>query len=354
MWVEKTKNGKYRYVERYKDPLTGLDKRASVTLEKNTRAARKQAAAILQEKIGNAVSASPGVSVTLSGLADAYLAAKKEGWKPSTYHHRKLTVNAVVALLGENVRADALCARYVRERLLNRGQYRAFKEMFRWGYVNDYVASAEWLAKLAPPKSSEEKRKMYLEKKELASLIDGIANQTYKDLTELLALTGLRIGEALALTYKDIDLGKRLIDVCKTYDLHARQATPPKTSASNRLVSIQDECLPLMERLRKEALLRKVSTGCSLLFQRNGKPLNYTTYYNALRKASERLIGRKVTPHMLRHTHTSLLADSGVDIETISRRLGHDNSSVTRAVYLHATGETLERDAEKVRHVRIL
>ena len=51
MWTEKTKNGKFKHVERYTDPLTGKEKKISVTTEKNTAQARKMAQRALEAKI---------------------------------------------------------------------------------------------------------------------------------------------------------------------------------------------------------------------------------------------------------------------------------------------------------------
>ena len=59
MWVEKTKSGNYKFVERYKDYLTGKEKKASVTLEKNNASARKQAAEMLAGIIAASSSVRP-------------------------------------------------------------------------------------------------------------------------------------------------------------------------------------------------------------------------------------------------------------------------------------------------------
>ena len=58
--------------------------------------------------------------------------------------------------------------------------------------------------------------------------------------------------------------------------------------------------------------------------------------------------------HTLRHTHASLLIEQGVDIEYISRRLGHKNSRLTREIYIHVTTKMRERENERLREVRLL
>lgn len=58
--------------------------------------------------------------------------------------------------------------------------------------------------------------------------------------------------------------------------------------------------------------------------------------------------------HELRHTHTSLLLEQGVSIDTISRRLGHENSRITREIYLHVTEKLKERDNEQLARISLL
>ena len=82
--------------------------------------------------------------------------------------------------------------------------------------------------------------------------------------------------------------------------------------------------------------------------------MQYASYSKYIREASEHVLGRRITPHAFRHTNTSLLTAAGVPIETISRRLGHENSRITRDIYTHVTKTVIEADQEAVRNVKIL
>ena len=84
MWVEETKKGKYKYIERYTDPLTGKYKRVSVVLDKNTAQAKKQAQNALAEKIRKAMDPKPE-TITLGELVEKYREEQKKTVKPSTY-----------------------------------------------------------------------------------------------------------------------------------------------------------------------------------------------------------------------------------------------------------------------------
>ena len=67
-----------------------------------------------------------------------------------------------------------------------------------------------------------------------------------------------------------------------------------------------------------------------------------------------RVLGRKITTHVMRHTHVSLMAEAGVPLEVISRRVGHENSDITRDIYLHFTEKQKEKDREQLKAVQIL
>ena len=66
------------------------------------------------------------------------------------------------------------------------------------------------------------------------------------------------------------------------------------------------------------------------------------------------ILGKALTPHVMRHTHVSLLAESGVPLETISRRLGHSNSKITREIYLHVTQKQEQKDRERIAQISLL
>ena len=79
MWVEELPNGKFKYFERYKDPLTEKWKKVSITLEKCNRQAEKKAQAYLQEKIDKKLSSKGDKNITYGQLKKEYL----DQWLPT-------------------------------------------------------------------------------------------------------------------------------------------------------------------------------------------------------------------------------------------------------------------------------
>ena len=216
----------------------------------------------------------------------------------------------------------------------------------RWAYKADLTGPIDWLSKLdsVPERESKTKRaQKYLEPEELELLLDTITNETWHDMSELLVLSGLRVGEALALTTDDIDLVARTIDVNKTRTVWHDMVSSTKTTAGERVVFIQDELMPVVKRL-----LSRCEPGGRLF------TATYPAYQVCLATASMRCLGRRLGPHVFRHTHVALLAAAGISLDAIARRVGHESSQVTREVYFHVTQRLREREAEELRNVHLL
>ena len=177
----------------------------------------------------------------------------------------------------------------------------------------------------------------------------------WKLLTEFLCLSGLRIGELIALTDKDVS--ERYIHIDKTYDLRTDTTSDtPKTDTSNRDVYIQPELARCISKMRKERKVMLLAAGVvSPLFypDMDGGYLHYHSYNKYLKETTESVIGRRLTAHACRHTMTSIFAGNGASLDTISRRLGHASSDITRQIYLHQTAEQRRNDEAEIDRVSI-
>ena len=362
MWIEQ-RGDHYIAIERYKDYLTGKTRRVSVPMEKDTQQARKRAERALQAKI-DAQAEKPS-TVTLEALKTAYIAYQKRTVKASTVQRNNIILSIVVGIIGKDALCDRLTAGSIMTALTATGKENVtvntyltrLKAMLRWGYQNDMCPDIAGKLKPLPDRSEREKiSDKFLEKKDLKRLLDGMEVEQWRNLSRLLALSGLRIGEAVALTYADIDVNARLMHVNKTFAPTTKTVTSPKTADSVRDVFMQDELLKLCRKLLTGAKRRALECGYSsnLIFcDAFGKHISYDAYEKYLRENSERILGRKVTSHIMRHTMTSLFAEAGVDLDIIARRLGHHDSKLTRDIYLHCTQAQTERDHEAVRKISI-
>ena len=155
MWVEELKNGKYKFVERYTDPMTGKSKRVAVVMDKNTAKNRKMAALTLSDKIESALA--PQVDrIRLKDLVELYRKEQVKTLKQSTYRRNIAVCNTLMSILGKDIYVDKLTAGYIRERFLGTGREHStlnewmirLKALLRWGYKNDYIADISYLGKI--------------------------------------------------------------------------------------------------------------------------------------------------------------------------------------------------------------
>lgn len=364
MWIEKQGN-KYRACTRYRDPLTDVYHKISVTIDKNTARSRSRARDQLDAMIERRTACAPDV-MQLSRLIELYGQYQEQTVKASTVARNQSVCRQFLKIFGD-VNVNKLTAGIVKDRLMEYtdnpttiNEYIGrFKALMRFGYQHDFVADVSWLDKLTRLKDRTKREKVvdkFLEREECERLVDAMTGK-WKDLTAFLILTGLRIGEALALNEEDVDLKNREISVTKTLNPNDGTITTPKTAASARTIYMQDDLMALSRAvLASNAKKRKnlYMYTSPLFFALTGAHAPYDAYRKYLREVSERVLGRKITPHVLRHTHASLLAEQGVPYDVISRRLGHDGSRITKEIYIHVTERRKEKENALIRGVQLV
>ena len=158
-------------------------------------------------------------------------------------------------------------------------------------------------------------------------------------------LTGMRRNEVLALRWGRVDLDKKIIQVREA--LEYTQALgirfkSPKSKAGRRDITLPDILIDVLREHRKAQLELRMRLGTGKLHDNDllfgdvdGAPISPTGFSRAWGEFAQRIGMPELTFHMLRHTHASQLIDQGVDIVTISRRLGHAKPDITLRVYAH-------------------
>ena len=161
----------------------------------------------------------------------------------------------------------------------------------------------------------------------------------------LLLYSGLRRGEATALTWADVDLDDATITVSKGYNFGGKKTKTPKTPAGTRVVSIpkvlveylktqQDGCLYVLHNPKGE---RMTEQGWKQLWKSYMCDLNvkygYDGKQNKNRPGGLPMVIDTFTPHQLRHTFCTLMYFAGVDVLTARDQMGHKDISVTLGIY---------------------
>lgn len=363
MWIEKSKD-KFRACAYYTDPLTMARHKIGVTIDKNTPQQRNRAKTELDRLILEKSNYTPA-STTLGQLIDYYLAYQKKAVKLSTYTRNFYVCKSFKNILGADADVNRLTARIVKTRFMAAidrptmyNEYIGrFKALIRWGYKNDYITGIAWLDKLERVSDKTPREKVidkFLEYSDCRKLIDKMQVKDWKYLTEFLLLSGLRIGEALALTWSDISFKDKEISITKTLDPNNKVITTTKTVTSTRLVFMQKELYDLTRSLSLYDGQKRKKLGVStplVFFSVTGGYAEYDAYRKYLRENSIAVLGRPCTPHILRHTHASLLAET-LPYDVISRRLGHSNSRITKDIYIHITEQRKKRDNDLISSVR--
>ena len=159
----------------------------------------------------------------------------------------------------------------------------------------------------------------------------------------LVAKTGLRYAEALALTPKDFDFEHSQIIVSKSWDYKSRYGRfqPTKNKSSNREVMIDWRLAQQFKTLIAGLPTEKP------IFVKRKHPYNSTI--NSILNRYCRQAGIPIISiHGLRHTHASLLLYEGVSIASVAKRLGHANTTTTQQTYIHIISELENKDNDKV------
>ena len=159
-------------------------------------------------------------------------------------------------------------------------------------------------------------------------------------------MTGLRYAEVLGLTVDDIDFKRKLISVNKTWDYkyHTGFKTT-KNASSVRTVDVDKSTLGIIKQVIRQHRFKSHDRICSDL---QGKLPVSATINRYLENLCYQLNIPPISFHGLRHTHASILLFKGVNILSVSRRLGHKDVTTTQSVYLHVIKEMEERETKLI------
>lgn len=373
MWIEKTKTGKYKYSQRYVDPLRStpgniIYKKVSVTLTKKTAQAKRQAETMLAKKIDNiVVNAKRGTDISFADLADRYYQNLKDTKQPyntikSAFYALRLlkrdigeeTVakNVTPALVGD------LLTRYLyQDNLANKtvkGRKFFLSASYEYGIDHGLVTENPTHKARVKYKDETARKKERIENKYLTdeearailAFTKYILNrQDLYDLFKFMLLTGMRFGEVTGLTDKNIFKDQNgtwvaQVNGSNTYllstifngDARNIKSDRAKTPAGFRKVILNEEAVEICK--------RNLGKGHSRLFvnQLSNNPWLSVTMVRYFKKIT-RLLGieKRVSTHYFRHTYISKLSELHVPLNVIMQQVGQADSKVTKEIYTHVT-----------------
>ena len=191
-------------------------------------------------------------------------------------------------------------------------------------------------------KTPREKKPKFLNQYELHKLLDdlNLTEQINMDwFILLIAKTGMRFSEALALTPKDFDLSRQLLSVSKTWDYKGNGGfLPTKNESSVRKIPLDWQTV-----IQFAELIKHLPEDKPIFVS---KKVYNSTANSILAKHCRNAEVPIISIHGLRHTHASLLLFAGVSIASVARRLGHSNMTTTQKTYLHIIPELESKDID--------
>lgn len=195
-------------------------------------------------------------------------------------------------------------------------------------------------------KTPAPKKIKYLNQFELHSLIADLklCPEVNRDwLILLIAKTGMRFSEAIALTPKDFDFIHQTLSINKTWDYKDSNAFAlTKNKSSVRKIQLD------WQTVMQFAGLLKDKNNDELIFIKSGERIYNSTVNDTLERHCKKLNIPVISIHGLRHTHASILLYAGVSIASVARRLGHASMTTTQKIYLHIINELENKDIDLV------
>lgn len=189
------------------------------------------------------------------------------------------------------------------------------------------------------------KKIKYLNQFELHTLLSGLnlnGELNWDWLILLIAKTGMRFSEAIALTPKDFDFAHQTLSISKTWDYKGDGGfMPTKNRSSVRKIQIDWQTV-----VQFSALVKGLSPDAPIFLIKN--KIYNSTINDILARRCKRAKVPVISVHGLRHTHASLLLFAGVSIASVARRLGHSSMTTTQKTYLHIIQELENQDVDLV------
>ncbi|MBC9873321.1 tyrosine-type recombinase/integrase [Macrococcoides bohemicum] len=404
MWTEKfidkEGNTKYRFYEKYKDPLSEKWRRVSVVMNKNTKPSQKEALKRLELKINekiNSIENTDLQSLTFHKACDEWFKvySNTAGVKSSTVKEKRSIINAIKLIVPEHDLIKNYKYQHVQdmfiswhENNLSNSTLTSYKSVINrvfkhasvvYGLDNvAFLQDVKVPTKVKTIQDIESKRNNYLEIEELKILLKAMHDLNSQNnhpsknrnnmliplIVEFQALNGLRIAELLAIKNENIDFEneKLLINGSILWEKNKAENTygikdTTKNDGSYRKIGLNKRSIDILNKVmlenKKSIQWEENYNDRGFVFTNTlGNPIHTSKINEKLASTVQFIrsndkypekINKRITTHTLRHTHISTLSQLGVSLKAIMDRVGHTDHKTTLQVYSHVT-EKMDKD----------
>lgn len=305
-------------------------------------------------------------SMSFSKMAEAYLVSYEKNVSSETADKTKHIVrNVIIPLFGdkpmmkytrieckefENNVAKLKYSTQHKNRILN-----ILKRIFEYAEEVYLMENNPSVIIKSIKLSDEDKERMNnhncWNENQFMNFLQCVEEEKYRDVFIFMYSTGTRIGETIALRWKDITFTNdgAVVSITKTQRKRKKDGEknykPPKTDSSNRKINIGTALAEILKELKDEQM--NYSTFDTSWYVFGGvKPLSRTTTKRREESACELAGLDAITLHEFRHSHATNLVNTGITLTAIAQRLGHSSPAITMKTYAHAQEESNRQAVE--------
>ncbi|MFS0943815.1 hypothetical protein IGK28_002614 [Enterococcus sp. DIV0182] len=316
-------------------------------------------------------------SMTFKQLYGLWFEQHKKDIKPTTEQRIKIYFDNHILKRFSNMKITKItplfCQKILNDWADNLATYKQMRiyvsMVFKYGILIGVINDNPMERTIIPKRKNNTTKEVtdsYYTKKELQEFFNCLQqlkdNRAYT-FFRVLAFVGLRKGEALALTWNDIDFENKLLTINKTL-AELKSGEPiiqeTKTSSSNRIVQMDSKTCSILKEYKNHTIKEKFALGIreenfndnvvfsnSVLYRE--RQYLYKSYPNhVMEKVKRHFPNIKIIKvHDFRKTNASLLFESGASIKDVSQRLGHKSTKITTDIYIKVTKAKQNETAEK-------
>ncbi|HFI0166340.1 TPA: tyrosine-type recombinase/integrase [Streptococcus suis] len=349
------------------DAITGKKVKTNVTGRTKKEVKNKTQQAIATFKTDGATRYQSATITSYKELAELWWNSYKHTVKPNTRGNVKVLLNRHVIPLFGAYKLDKLTTPLLQSIVIkladkaNTGEAGAYlhydkihalnKRILQYGVVMQvlpYNPAREVILPRNAKKATRKKVKHFNDEqlKQFLDYLDSLDLSRYRNLYEVtlykfLLATGCRINEVLALHWSDIDLNNATVSITKTLNRYG-SINSPKSNASIRDIDIDSQTVAMLKEYRRRQIQEAWALGRSETVVFSDFIHDYPedkTLGNRLTTRLRNIGLPNIGFHGFRHTHASLLLNSGIPYKELQHRLGHSRISMTMDIYSHLSKE---------------
>ncbi|MCL4935339.1 tyrosine-type recombinase/integrase [Streptococcus suis] len=349
------------------DAITGKKVKTNITGRTKKEVKNKTQQAIATFKTDGATRYQSATITNYQELAELWWNSYKHTVKPNTRGNVKTLLNRHVIPLFGAYKLDKLTTPLLQSIVIkladkaNTGEAGAYlhydkihalnKRILQYGVVMQvlpYNPAREVILPRNAKKATRKKVKHFNDEqlKQFLDYLDSLDLTNYRNLYEVtlykfLLATGCRINEVLALHWSDIDLNNATVSITKTLNRYG-SINSPKSNASIRDIDIDSQTVAMMKEYRRRQIQEAWTLGRSETVVFSDFIHDYPedkTLGNRLTTRLRNIGLPNIGFHGFRHTHASLLLNSGIPYKELQHRLGHSRISMTMDIYSHLSKE---------------